>query len=264
MHRLDDGINSGDEATIIDFLRREIEPRFDRLGEMNSSVVEAMIRYSAALDPERSIVYRRRKEYEESVAAVNRAISGYLDAEQVKAQAMIAHYFEKHQTDGVDFGMYVGASLIEDGRFDLLDVKNLRLWQLQTVCGIARIATAMKPTLNVPLDMAHLILVQNAPLSIRFRPDEKHFDIDGTYNVRYEIMKKRIDKALIKGTSERVTQPETIAIIYSNSSEIVEYREYIEYLQSTAHLHADVESLELEDLQEVQGLRALRVRVQLN
>jgi hypothetical protein len=119
----------------------------------------------------------------------------------------------------------------------------------------------MKSSLGVPLDMTHLILVQDVPLSIRFRLDEKQFDVDGAYNVRYEIMKKRIDKALVKGTSERLTQPETVAIVYSNAREAVEYGEYIEYLQSIGHLHPEVESLELETLQEVQGLRALRVRV---
>jgi GAF domain-containing protein len=261
IQRLDDGIDSGDESTILDFLRREIEPRFQHLGEMNSEVTEQVNRYRAALDPENGIIYRRRREFEQSVAAINRVISTYLEEEQEKAQKMFPHYFEKHQTDGVDFGIYVGASLVEDGRFDLLYLKDLRLWQLLTMCGIAWRAAAMKPTLPVPLDMTHLILVQNTPLSIRFRLDEKQFDVDGGYNVRYEIMKKRIDKALIKGTSERLTQPETISIVYSNAHEAVEYREYIEYLQSTGHLHPDVESLELEELQGVQGLRALRVRV---
>jgi GAF domain-containing protein len=261
MKRLDDGIDSGDEWTILDFLRREIEPWFDRLGQMDAEVNEQVIRYRAALDPGLGIIYQRRKEFEQSVAAINHVIAGFLDQEQEKAQAMFPHYFEKHQSDGVDFGIYVGASLVEDGRFDLLYLKDLRLWQLLTMCGIARRAAAMKSSLRVPLDIVHLILVQNVPLSIRFRLDEKQFDVDGAYNVRYEIMKKRIDKALIKGTSERLTQPETIAIVYSNASEAVEYGEYIEYLQSTGYLQPAVESLELEDLQEVQGLKALRVRV---
>ena len=228
---------------------------------MNNDIAEQIIRYRNALDPEIGTVYRRRKELEQSVAAINRMVSEYLEEQQQQAQAMFPHYFEKHQTDGVDFGIYIGASLVEDGRFDLLYLTNLRLWQLQTMCGIAQRAAAMKSSLSVPLEMTHLILVQNHPLSIRFRLDEKQFDVDGAYNVRYEIMKKRIDKAHIKGTTERLTQPETVAIVYSNAREAVEYSEHIEYLQSTGHLHSEVETLELEDLQEVQGLRALRVRV---
>ena len=41
-------------------------------------------------------------------------------------------------------------------------------------------------------------LVHDEPMAIRFRADEKKFDVDGAYNMRYEIIKKRIDKALIK------------------------------------------------------------------
>jgi hypothetical protein len=48
---------------------------------------------------------------------INETLSAYLDAEQEKAQAMFPHYFEQHKSDG-KFGIYVGASLVEDGKFD--------------------------------------------------------------------------------------------------------------------------------------------------
>ncbi len=44
-----------------------------------------------------------------------------------------------------------------------------------------------------------MLLVHSNPLAIRFRIDEKRFDVDGAYNARYEIIKKRVDKANIKG-----------------------------------------------------------------
>ena len=69
---------------------------------------------------------------------------------------------------------------------------------------------------ELQLDAASLILVFSTTLSIRYRMDEKKFDVDGTYNARYEIIKKRIDKALVKGTEERITQKGKIAIILSN------------------------------------------------
>ena len=51
----------------------------------------------------------RRKEYEESVTRINEAeIGSYLEAEQEMAQGMFPHYFEKQQTDGIDYSMYVG------------------------------------------------------------------------------------------------------------------------------------------------------------
>jgi hypothetical protein len=85
--------------------------------------------------------------------------------------------------------------------------------------------------------------------------------VDGTYNIRYEIMKKRIDKAMIKGRAERLTQPGRIAIVYSQPKEALEYREYIDYLQGSGYLTDVVEEVELEELQGIQGLKALRVTV---
>ena len=91
--------------------------------------------------------------------------------------------------------------------------------------------------------------------------DEKHFDVDGAYNIRYEVIKKRIDKAFIKGTRERITAEGKITIVYSKSEEEEEYRRYLEILQSAGILTADIEHLDIEDLQAVSGLKALRVGV---
>jgi len=91
--------------------------------------------------------------------------------------------------------------------------------------------------------------------------DEKHFDIDGAYNIRYEVIKKRIDKANIKGTRERITQEGTITIVYSKTDEETEYRNYIQILQSAGILSNAIEQFEVDDLQGVSGLKALRVGV---
>ena len=108
-----------------------------------------------------------------------------------------------------------------------------------------------------------LILVHHAPLAVRFLVDEKRFGVDGAYNMRYGVIKRRIDKAVIKGTAERVTQPGKIAIIYSQPSEAAEYRDYLDYLRAYGCLSGVVEDLDLDELQGVQGLRALRVVVNL-
>jgi hypothetical protein len=187
----------------------------------------------------------------------------YLDREEQVAQTMFPHYFEKQTTDGVDYQIYVGSALVEDGRFDPICLKNLRLWQLMLTCGIAVCAHQLRDRLPVPLEMTHLILVQHAPLSIRFRFDEKRFDVDGAYDIRYEIVKKRIDKAVVEGTSDRVTQPGTVVVVYSQNAEAQEYRGYFEYLQSLGFLTGEVEDLDLAELQGVQGLRALRSAIDL-
>ncbi|PYN44100.1 MAG: GAF domain-containing protein, partial [Candidatus Rokuibacteriota bacterium] len=208
-------------------------------------------------------VYDRRRLFEESVTRVADGISSYLDLEEQTAQTMFPHYFEKQKTDGVDHQIYIGAALLEDGRFDPLYLKSLRLWQLMVTCGIALRAHRLTERLPVPLEVTHLVLVQHAPLAIRFRFDEKRFDVDGAYDIRYEIVKKRIDKALIKGTDERITQPGKIAIVYTQSTEAHEYRGFIEYLQSLGYFTGAVEDVELDDLQGVHGLRALRVTIDL-
>ena len=51
---------------------------------------------------------------------INDAISSYIDLEEQAAQAMFPHYFEKQKTDGVDYTIYVGGALREDGIFDPL------------------------------------------------------------------------------------------------------------------------------------------------
>ena len=119
----------------------------------------------------------------------------------------------------------------------------------------------MQSDFPVSLDVASMILVFNQPLSISFRMDEKQFDVDGTYNARYEIVKKRVDKAYIKGTKERVTQKGKISIVYSQKQDEVEYLRYIKFLQSKHYLDNDIEIVELEDLQAVTGLKAIRVSV---
>src|SRR5439155_1589137 len=87
----------------------------------------------------------------------------YLDLEEQTAQTMFPHYFEKQKTDGVDHQIYVGGSLLEDGRFDPLYLKSLRLWQLMVVCGIALRVNRLKEKLPVPLEVTHLVLVQHNP-----------------------------------------------------------------------------------------------------
>jgi hypothetical protein len=256
-------LSSGDEIGIVGFLRANVESLFDQLGTFGTDVRARIALYRGALDARLGVVYRRRQLFEESVRRIAEAISAHLDREELAAQAMFPHYFEKQQTDGVDYQIYVGPSLLEDGRFDPICLTNLRLWQLLVTCGIAVRAHQLRDRLPVPLETTHLILVQHTPRSIRFRFDEKRFDVDGAYDIRYEIVKKGIDKAVVDGTSDRVTQPGRIAIVYSQSPEAREYRAYIEYLQNLGYLTSEVEELELGELQGVQGLRALRVAVAL-
>jgi len=254
-------INTGDEVSSVEFLMNEIYPQLDIIGSFDKSVEEKIKMFRKTVDPDLGIIYKSRKEYESSSAALTNMITAYLDTEQEKIQKIFPHYFERYKTDGVEHSIYIGSSLNENGSFDKLYLKNLRLWQLILNCGIVCQVNEMENKLSIPLQTAQLILVQNNPLSIKFRYDEKRFDVDGSYNIRYEIMKKRIDKAEIKGSEERLTQPGKIAIVYSQFQEEQEYMRYIEYLQSEKYLTKEVEKFELSELQGLSGLKALRVTV---
>ena len=60
-----------------------------------------------------------------------------------------------------------------------------------------------------------------------------------------------------------LTQPGKISIVYSNQKEVPEYLEYIEFLKNKNILKPDVEFLELEELQGVTGMKALRVDINI-
>jgi len=255
------GLKAGDEVSILEFLKRDIEPVFLQLKERDNSMAKQVERYIQKMDPELGVLYKKRKDFEDSLTQINDVVGEVLDHEQIKAQKVYPHYFEKYRTDGVEYNAYIGQSLVKDITFDEIYLKNIRLWQLLVKVRVARKVRELMPSLKTKLDVTQLILVHSNPLSIAFRQDEKKFDVAGAYNIRYEITKKRIDKAVIKGTNERVTQLGKIAIIYSHSEEIEEYWKYIDYLKAKNYLKGEIEDFELEDLKGASGLRALRVEV---
>ncbi len=227
---INEGLNSGDEMALTDFLKRDIYPVFNHLKTLDESLKDDIADYMQQIDKELHVVYDKRKKYETSVNMLNEEMAKFIDHEQVEAQKMFPHYFERYKTDGIDYNMYIGQSLVKNHTYDNIYLHNLRLWQLQMMCELENIANKLKSKLEHPLEVASLILVHSNPLSIKFRMDEKRFDVDGAYNIRYEIIKKRIDKALIKNTDERLTQPGKIAIVYSQNKDAQEYFKYIRFL----------------------------------
>ena len=226
------GLRAGDEIAIIDFLKRDIYPVFNHIKKVNKSLSEHVAVYMNRIDSKLHVVYDKRKDYEDSVTLLNDKLAKFLDQKQEEAQEMFPHYFERYKTDGVEYNMYIGDSLVKNNSFDKLFLYNLRLWQLQMMYDMENVAFKARSEMNHDLRVASLILVHSNPLAIKFRMDEKQFDVDGAYNIRYEIIKKRIDKANIKDTNERLTVPGKIAIVYSQDSDAVEYLKYIKFLQS--------------------------------
>ena len=265
IRRMKKGLNAGDEIEVLEFLNQDIYPVFRYLRTLGEEMNDVVDNYKLALNEELGVVYKRRKDYEQSVQLTNNTIANYLTKAQQKAQEMFPHYFEMYKTDGVEHNLYIGQSIVNQQTFNELHLQNLRLWQLMTICETENLMEfEIKPQLKVSLSVASLILVHHNPITIKFRQEEKRFDVEGAYNIRYEIIKKRIDKATIKGTRERLTQTGKIAIVYSQDREAREYRQYIGYLQSIQYISKNVEWLELNDLQGVTGLRAIRVEVIYN
>jgi len=253
---------SDEEAIIRDFLQNQVVSIFNHLKGAAPSLKKDIDAYFAAIDKDFGMIYHHRKEYEQSITKINDVVSRFIDKEQVAVQQLFPHYFERYVTDGVEFNIYIGQSLSPRKKFDELYLRNMRMWQLTTLAKAARLTNQLSKTLSHPMKTTQLILLHSTPISICFRADERKFDVDGAANVRYEIVKKRIDKVHIKETNERFTQPGKIAIVYSQPKEAEEYVEYIEFLQNQQFLKPGIEHHDLEDLQGVVGLKGLRVDVQ--
>jgi len=248
------------EQKITEFFKQEITPLFRHILK-SGKVVNEIESYFDTIDSKLEVIYDNRKNYDETVMLINKKLASLLDSKQTEAQLMYPHFFERFKTDGVEHNIYIGESITNEESFSLIYLYNLRLWQLQVMCEMENSFYQMQHDFPIVLDVASMILVFNQPLTISFRMDEKQFDVDGTYNARYEIVKKRVDKAYIKGTKERVTQKGKISIIYSQKQDEIEYLRYVKFLQEKKYLDTDVEIVELQDLQAVTGLKALRVSV---
>jgi hypothetical protein len=263
-HSVANIILSDDEIAINQFLKQEVVDLFQQLKTIAPSVEEDVQKYFAEITSVVDMVYHHRKEFDESITHINKAIAKFIDKEQEAAQKMYPHYFERFVTDGVDFNIYIGQSLAPGIPFTDFYLRNLKIWQLSTLAKAAQLSKQLINDIAVPLQTTQLLLAHNYPISISFRPAERKFDVDGAYNIRYEIVKKRIDKVHVKDTDERLTQPDKIAIVYTLPKEGEEYMEYIEYLLAQKLLTGEVEQLELEELQGVIGLKAFRVAVNVN
>ena len=249
------------EQVVINFLKKQVTPLIEHLSENYFSDRKLIEDYTSCVKNNFKDNQKHRAKFDNDIATFNRELSELLDDKQSKAQEIFPHYFERYKTDGVDHNMYVGHTISPKQKFHIIHLQNLRLWQLKTMCELERKFYEVKDAIDSDLNAASLILVYNTAISIRYRMDEKKFDIDGSYNARYEIIKKRIDKAHIKNTQERITEKGKIVIVYSNEEDGLEYKKYIHFLQATNYLANKIEHFEIENLQGVTGLQALRVEI---
>jgi len=260
IYELDASFSNNTEQEIHLFFEQDIYPLFKYFkasGIVNSEIDD----FINTLDQDKQLFYLARKEYDQTINSINKNLSTFLDKQQVNAQAIFPHYFEKFKTDGIEHNMYVGQSISQNKEYHESMLFNLRLWQLQVMCEMEALYYEKQKDFPVKLDVASLVLVYDVPLTIRYRIDEKQFDVDGAYNVRYEMIKKRIDKALIKGTTERITQPHKLCVVYSTNTIEREYLNYFEFLQSKNYIGEHIEIVEVEELQGANGIKAIRADI---
>lgn len=255
---------SNNETGLNHFLEKEMHDFLLHFQKNYPQAADIVDQYLYATDAENGEGHRNRKELETSMQQVNNAVNNYLEKIKGSLQQSYPCYFEKFRSDGIEYDIYIGQSIAPETPFNLLYFHNLRLWQLNSMADIARLTNCLMSKMAKPLETTQLIFIHPDTIDISFRTDERRFDVEGAYNIRYQVVKKRIDKVRIYNTNERLTQPGKIAMVYFNYNDADEYVKYIQYMQEQGILLNDLEHLELETLQGVSGLKALRVGVNMD
>ena len=264
LEKIRDQSGFGEIIKLNDFLDNDLVPFLQQFKSGNPGYASTINRYFDAIDPVAGIANESRRQLESSMNTVIASVNNYMEKMKDEIQQAYPCFFEKFRTDGVEYDIYIGQSIAPDKPFSDIYLKNLRLLQLTSMAAVARYSNALLPQLPRPVETTQLIFIHSQPIDIKFRKDEKRFDVEGAYNIRYHIVKKRIDKVTVRGTQERVTQPGKIALIYFSQKEAEEYIGYIQYLQEQNVLYDDLEELDIEEVQGVAGLKALRVGVRLD
>jgi len=255
------GIKADTEQSLQHYLEINILPLLRSANNYSLELNNGIENYFKQSDSLTGEFYTNRRNYEETLTLVNDKLLGILDKRQLEIQKYYPHYYERFKTDGVDHSLYIGSAIAPDKDFTDIVLRRLRLWQLLVITEMAIEQYRLKDSLPYHLGVTTLILVYSTPIDIRFRMDEKHFDIDGAYNIRYEVIKKRIDKACIKNSTERITKQGKITIVYSKKEEEAEYNIYLNILQRAGILEDTIEEIDVEELLGVSGLKALRAGI---
>jgi len=261
---LDETLTPHGEIKLTDFLEKEAVSFLKHFKLTHPGAAAIVDAYFEAIEETKGVAFAHRRQLEESMQMVNTAVNNYLDLMKDELQQSYPCYFERFRTDGVEYDIYIGQSIAPEKPFDILYLRNMRLWQISSMAAIAKITHEMMPTMPKPLQTTQLIFIHSSTIDISFRNDERRFDAEGGYNIRYQVIKKRIDKVHVANSNERLTQPGKIALVYFNRRDADEYISHIQYLQEQKILLDDLEFLDLEELQGVAGLRALRVGVNLD
>ncbi len=259
--RLTQVISPEEEAQISSLLQQQVHPFLQSGASPSAKAAKQLESYFENTAPDTGLFNQAFRAYEQSLQQINTTVNNYMEQEAKKLQSIYPHYFEKFRTDGLEYNLYVGAAIAPWLAFNPEHLQQFRNWQLTSMLQMAQLTHQLLPSLALPLQTTQLILAHTHPVDIKFRLDEHRFDVEGSYSIRYEVIKKRLDKAYLKNTNERLTQPDTIALVYTSRQEIEDYLPAIQQLQQQNKIGPNQSYLELEPLQGVTGLKALRLSI---
>jgi hypothetical protein len=259
--KIEASIHIEEEASLRHFLETESLQFVKRLADNHKIETAVAQDYDLAVSAKDGAFHLFHNKYEESLQQLNAILKEHLYKAEESLQQQIPHYFEKFQTDGLEYSLYAGKSIRPSVPFPEDAQKTIINWQLDAMIEMAVAANKNKHKLTVPLETTQLILVHENKVDISYRIDERHFDVQGSYSIRYEVIKKRIDKVRLLDSAERLTQPGTIAIVYTHKNSINAYLDKISELTASGSLLPGVEFLELEQLQGIGKLKAVRIKI---
>ena len=248
------------EVTALRFLSDRLELYLDYFAQCGSQALVAVETYRKSCNNDHKSVYVSRAHYDKTISNINTLLKQTWERWQVRMQQIIPHYCDVESTDGINHMIYVGESI--DSKFSVYHLRSLRYEQLRAVCDCARTAFKFQNLYDTQMEVTHLVLVQDQTVDIIHDENtEKLFEVRGTRDIRYEIVKKRIDKAVDEQSRTRITQPGMLTLVYSTEEEWAEYQQYLRYLAREGWVDTEIQSGTVEPLQGITGLRFARVRV---
>ncbi|NER93649.1 MAG: GAF domain-containing protein [Symploca sp. SIO1B1] len=260
IEKLKIGVKVEAEVTAQKILREQLEVYLDHFATCGAEAQKAVEDYRQSCNNSQGSVYVARDQYDKKIGQINSLLKETWERWQVRMQQIIPHYCDIECTDGLDHMIYVGESI--DSEFSLYHLRSLRYEQLRAICDCARTIFNRKNPESNQLTVTHLVLVQDFTIDISHdESTEKLFDVRGTKDIRYEIVKKRIDKAMDKQTHTRITQPGMLTVVYSTQDEWREYQQYLHYLAREGWVDSKIISGTIEPLQGITGLKFARVEI---
>lgn len=258
--KLNETVTVDAEVTALRYLADQLEIYFDYFSQCGSEALAAVEDYRKSCNNDHKSVYVARAHYDKTISQINALLKSTWERWQVRMQQTIPHYCDIETTDGINHMIYVGESI--DSKFTTYHLRSLRYEQLRAVCDCARTAFNLQDLYHTNLEVTHLILVQDLTVDIfHDESTEKLFEVRGTRDIRYEIVKKRIDKAVDEQARTRITQPGMLTVVYSTEEEWAEYQQYLRYLAREGWVDQEIQCSTVEPLQGITGLKFARVRV---